>query len=78
MQHAKEGREMHTKLWSQNLKERDHLEDTHSDERRILKSMYKIMGWECVSWMHLAPWRACVNIHWVPPNTCEFVLYCIL
>jgi hypothetical protein len=40
MYHTKEGQEMHIKLWSQNLQERDHLEGIHSDERRrIIKSI---------------------------------------
>jgi hypothetical protein len=31
------GQEMHTKFWSENLKERDHLEDLGMDRRIILE-----------------------------------------
>lgn len=36
---------MHIKLWSENLKGRDHLEDLDVDVRIILKRVLKKQGW---------------------------------
>jgi len=36
MHHAREGWEMHTNFWSENLKGRDHSQDPNVDERIIL------------------------------------------
>jgi hypothetical protein len=38
--------EVHTGVWWENLRERDHLEDAGVDERIILKMDLQEVGWE--------------------------------
>jgi hypothetical protein len=59
---------MHTKFLLENLKERDHMEDTDIDGMDLWE-----IGWEGVDWMHLAQdrdqWYALMNVvmnFWVP------------
>jgi len=51
---------MHKKLWSEDLKDRDHAEG-----KIILELMLRKKGWESVKWIHLAQekdqWQAHVN-----------------
>jgi hypothetical protein len=48
---------MHTNIWLENLKGRDHSEDLDVDGRIILKMHMKQIGWEDVGWIHLAQGR---------------------
>jgi hypothetical protein len=61
-EHAEEGRQMHSKLWSENLKTKDQLGDLRANGKIILKC---ILGWECVDCIHLLhnmnQWRALVT-----------------
>jgi hypothetical protein len=54
---------MHTKIWWENLKERDHLEDIGIGGIIILN---REIGWESVDWFHLTQdrgqWWILVNM----------------
>jgi hypothetical protein len=56
---------MHTKFWSENLTERDHLEDPRVDGRAIFKRIFKKqIGrlWTGFIWLRIwGQWRALVN-----------------
>jgi hypothetical protein len=56
---------MHTKCSSENLKERDPLEDPGVDEKTILECVFGKQGGKVWNWMHLAQdkdqWRTVVN-----------------
>jgi len=49
-----ERRDMHTRFWCEDPKERDHLEDLGIDGRIILKFVFKDFGHESVDWICLA------------------------
>jgi hypothetical protein len=55
---------MNTKFWSENLKGRDHSEDTGVDGRKILERILGKYGEGIVDWIHLAQdrdkWQALV------------------
>ena len=44
----------HTRLWCENLKERDHLEDLNIDWLVILQTYFKQIVRESVEWIHMA------------------------
>jgi hypothetical protein len=41
---TKQGDQMHTKVWSETLKERDHVEDAEIGGRIILKCILSMLG----------------------------------
>jgi hypothetical protein len=49
------------KLWSENLKGRDHSEDLEVDKETISEWILGETGWEGVDWIHLSQNRAFVN-----------------
>jgi len=64
---------MHTKFWSENLKERDHVDDLCVSGGDNSRMGLKEIRWEGVNWIHLAQvrdwWQALVNLVmnlWVP------------
>jgi hypothetical protein len=57
--------ETHTKMWSENLKGRDHSEDLGVDGKINIRVGLRDIGWKGVDWMYLGQdmnkWRTFVN-----------------
>jgi hypothetical protein len=59
------GREVYTRFWWENLRERDHSEDPGLDGRIILRWVFRMWDGGGMDWINLAQdgdmWRALVN-----------------
>jgi hypothetical protein len=67
---------MHTKIWTENLKEREHWESLCGDFEEII---WEGLDWHCLA-QDVEPWWACVNtgLNLYMPYCCTAVVTIIL